>query len=139
MATGLTGRCLCGAVSFEAHGVDAEVHACHCRMCRTWSGAPLLASLVGSVSFQGEDDLVRYGSSDWAERGFCGRCGSNLFYRLIEADQYLMCMGAFDDQSEFRLAGEIYVDAKPPGYAFAGDHLRQTGEEFLASLEQPPA
>jgi hypothetical protein len=47
----------------------------------------------------------------------------------------MVSMGAFDDQSVFQLAGEIYVDAKPPGYAFAGDHPRQTGEEFLASMQ----
>jgi hypothetical protein len=43
-------------------------------------------------------------------------------------------MGAFDDESVFELVGEIYVDEKPPGYNFAGEHPRQTGAEFMASL-----
>ena len=46
-----------------------------------------------------------------------------------------MCVGAFDDASAFELVGEIYVDEKPPGYAFAGDHPRQTGEQFLVPTE----
>jgi len=95
----------------------------------------MLAASVGSVKFEGADKIKRYASSDWAERGFCADCGSNLFYRLKEADRYIMCTGAFDDQSPFELVGEIYVDEKPPGYAFAGDHPRQTGEEFLASMQ----
>jgi hypothetical protein len=41
----------------------------------------------------------------------------------------------FEDQSIFKLAGEIFIDENPGGYAFAGDHPRLTGEEFLASME----
>lgn len=129
-----SGKCLCGAVRFTAHEVERAVHGCHCNMCRAWAGAPLLATTVGSIEFEGDEHLVRYDSSDWGARGFCGRCGSNLFYHLKEPDQYMVCMGAFDDQAGFELAGEIYVDRKPPGYAFAGDHPRQTGDEFLASI-----
>lgn len=129
-----TGKCLCGKVTFTAENVDTHVHACHCSMCRHWSGGPLLAAQAGSVTFQGGEAIRRYDSSPWAERGFCAECGSSLFYRLKEADTYILCTGAFDDQSVFELAGEIYIDEKPPGYAFAGEHPRQTGEEFMASL-----
>lgn len=132
-----TGRCLCGAVTFEAEEVDPHVHGCHCSTCRGWSGGPMLAAEVGSVEFTGEASIRRYQSSAWAERGFCGECGSNLFYRLKEPDRYIMCTGAFDDQTPFKLVGEIYVDEKPPGYDFAGDHPRQTGAEFMASLQEP--
>ena len=130
-----TGKCLCGAVTFTADDVETHVHGCHCSMCRNWSGGPLLAASVGSIQFEGEEHIGRYSSSEWAERGFCARCGSNLFYRLKEADRYIVCTGAFDDQSPFELVGEIYIDEKPPGYEFAGDHPRQTGEEFMASLQ----
>lgn len=130
-----TGKCLCGAVTFSAEGVEAHLHACHCSMCRAWAGGPLLATSVSHVTFRGAEHIVRYDSSEWGARGFCGRCGSNLFYHLKPADQYMMSMGAFDDQAGFELAGEIYVDVKPPGYVFAGDHQRQTGAEFLASIQ----
>lgn len=131
-----TGKCLCGAVRFEAQEVDTHLHSCHCDMCRNWSGGPLLAAGVASVTFQGEERIKRYSSSEWAERGFCSECGSNLFYHLKEADRYILCMGAFDDESVFELVGEIYIDEKPKGYNFAGEHPRQTGEEFMASMQQ---
>jgi hypothetical protein len=108
-------------------------------MCRQWSGGPAFAAGVGKVSFEGEDNISRYESSAWAERGFCDRCGTNLFYRLKEADHYVMWMGTFDDQTPFKLAGEIFVDEKPAGYDLAGDHPRLTGEEFMASLQQNPS
>ena len=135
-----TGKCLCGAVTFSAKDVDPHVHACHCSMCRGWTGGPMMAASVGSIEFQGEDKIKIYSSSEWAERGFCTECGTSLFYRMKEPSMYIMATGTFDDPEQFKLAGEIYVDEKPSSYDFAGDHPRQTGEEFLASMGvQPPA
>ena len=130
-----TGSCLCGAVKFTAVDVSAEVHACHCTMCRRWSGGPGLAVNAGSLEFQQDAQLGLFASSDWAQRGFCQQCGTSLFYELTQPQQqYMVSMGTLDDQSDLVLSGEIFVDEKPPGYAFAGDHSRLTGEEFLASL-----
>ena len=131
-----SGHCLCGAVSYVAGEIDTDFHTCHCGMCRKWSGGPVFATSVGNVKFEGEENISRYDSSPWAERGFCNRCGSNLFYHLKEADHYVLWVGTFDDQTPFRLTGEIYIDDKPAGYDFAGDHPRMTGEEFLASFQQ---
>ncbi len=130
----MTGRCLCGAVTFSAEDVEPHIHACHCGMCRRWSGGPGMAVSVGSISFTGADELRTYDSSEWAERGFCGVCGSNLFYRLKEQDRYVVWNGALDDPTDFELTGEIYIDEKPSSYDFAGDHPRLTGQEFLKSV-----
>jgi hypothetical protein len=92
----------------------------------------MFAAAAEQVTFEGEDNLGRYASSDWAERGFCRRCGSHLFYYLKPDDLYSMCVGAFDDDSLFALAREIYVDNKPTGYAFAGDLERLTEAQVLA-------
>jgi hypothetical protein len=136
-ATGMpaTGRCLCGAVTFTAHDVDLGMHVCHCSMCRMWAGGPTFSVACSRVEFRGEEHVTRFASSEWAERGFCDRCGSNLFYRLVQRDQYILQMGSFDDQAAFRVASEIYVDDKPVGYDLAGTHPRMTGEAFLASLK----
>jgi hypothetical protein len=101
-------------------------------MCRRWSGGPVFATPVQSVTFEGADKLARYSSSDWAERGFCKLCGSHLFYYLKPNDQYFMCVGAFEESARFRLASELYVDRKPPGYALAGDLVRLTEADVLA-------
>jgi len=134
----MKGKCLCGAVTFTATNVDPEVHACHCSMCRAWTGGPALSVATQSVVFDNESELGRYASSPWAERGFCKQCGSSLFYRVTAADQYIVNIGAFPDVSPFHLASEIYVDEKPAGYSFAGDHPRMTGAEFLASIGMAP-
>ena len=133
-----TGQCVCGVISFTAEDVEPHFHSCHCSTCRRWGGGPAMAVPVGSVSFTGAEYISRYQSSEWAERGFCKQCGSNLFYHMTEPDSYMMWVGTFNDQTPFKLTGEIYIDAKPDSYAFAGDHPRQTEAEFLASIGLPP-
>ena len=130
--TTMTGKCLCGAVSFEAKGVETHHHACHCAMCRRWSGGPLFAAPVESVSFQGEEAIGVYESSTWAERAFCKACGSNLFYRVKQTGQHIISIGTFDDTEAFKLVGEIFIDQKPDGYNFAGDLPKKTEAEVFA-------
>ena len=128
----MTGRCLCGAVSFRAQDVDGGAISCHCDQCRRWTGTSMMGAEVGRVEFAGEEHIRRYDSSSWAERGFCRECGASLFYRHKAKDRYFVSLGMFDDQSSFRLAVEIYMEEKPPGYDFAGDHPRRTSTDSAA-------
>jgi hypothetical protein len=135
-----SGGCLCGAVRFTAGEVETDHHACHCGMCRRWSGgSALFAATAHGVTFESTASLGRYVSSDWAERGFCTTCGTTLFYFLRPTSMYAMCVGAFDDPSSFKLVREIFIDRKPAGYAFAGDHERWTEAETFARLTPPEA
>lgn len=124
-----SGQCQCGAVTFDAQEVKSDINACHCRMCQRMSGGIFITTTARGVSFEGEEHITRYRSSDWAERGFCKNCGTHLFYRILETDEFDMCVGVFDDQSEFVLALEIFIDRKPDAYALAGDHSRLTEAE----------
>ncbi|MEZ5825863.1 MAG: GFA family protein [Geminicoccaceae bacterium] len=126
-----TGSCLCGKVRFSAGAVETGHHVCHCGMCRKWAGGPVFAAMAHDVTFEGEEHVGVYASSEWAERGFCRHCGSNLFYRLKQNGQHIMATGLFDDPSIFRVTGEIFIDCKPPGYAIAGEHPRLTEKETL--------
>jgi hypothetical protein len=130
--TSITGKCLCGAVRYSAATAENHHHACHCSMCRRWSGGPVLASSVSELKLEGEEHVTRYSSSPWAQRGFCRQCGSHLFYYLVPFEMYMMCVGTFDDTTPFVLASEIFIDEKPAGYAFAGEHPRLTGAEAVA-------
>ncbi|MEC9376164.1 MAG: GFA family protein [Pseudomonadota bacterium] len=131
-----TGQCLCGAVTYIAKDVHYALHSCHCKMCQRWYGGPAFAAPVGSITFNGEEFIRRYNSSDWAERGFCKNCGTGLFFRMKETDRYFVGMGTFDDLALFKLSGEIYIEHKPSAYDFVGDHPRMTGEEFTAFMQK---
>lgn len=128
-----TGRCLCGKVTFTIAETVDEVGACHCDMCRRWTGGPLLAiHCKGPVAFKGEEHIVRYKSSDWAERGFCGTCGSHLFYYFVPAGEYIMSPGTLDDQSGLTFTSQVFIDEKPDWYAFANQTKNMTGPEVIA-------
>jgi hypothetical protein len=88
------------------------------------------------VKFDGEENVAVYRSSAWAERGFCSKCGTQLFYRILDSDEYDMCVGTFDDQSEFVLALEIFIDRKPDAYALVGEHTRLTEAETLEKYKE---
>jgi hypothetical protein len=107
-------------------------------MCRRWSGGTaFFAARSTGVTFGSRDRLATYASSTWAERGFCQQCGTTLFYFLKPTQTYMMSVGSFDDPSAFRLVREIFIDRKPQGYAFAGDHERWTEAETFARLTPP--
>jgi len=109
-------------------------------MCQRWSGgSPFFAVRTASVAFEGAENIGRYASSAWAERGFCKTCGSLLFYFLIPGATYMLSPGVFDDPSAFRLVLEIFVDRKSPGYALSGEHPRWTEAETFARLAPPKA
>ena len=133
------GQCLCGAVRFAVDSVDVHFHACQCAMCHRWGGGPFFAANVKGFALQSPaDDVGIYSSSDWAERTFCRRCGTSLYYRLKPADLYLVNIGCFDDQAQFTLGGEIFVDSACAAPALAGNHERLTEAETLARFGATP-
>lgn len=127
------GQCLCGAVKVTARTLVRRLVACHCGMCRKWGGGPFLAVSAGTdVSFEGEESITAYDSSQWAERGFCARCGTHLFYRLKDTRHYEMPVGLFDAVDGVAFTGQIYIDAKPGYYAFANQTKDMTEAEVVA-------
>ena len=79
------GSCLCGDLEFEATLPTQWVAHYHCTLCQRAHGAPVV-TWVGfeAAQVQVHDPQVRlqwYESTPAAERGFCRRCGTTLFFR----------------------------------------------------------
>ena len=83
------------------------------------------------VSFKGEENITVYNSSDWAERGFCKKCGSHLFYRLKESKQHMVPVGLFDEQEEFVFESQVFIDKKPAYYSFSNKTNDMTEAEIF--------
>ena len=140
-----SGSCLCNAVKYTA-AVPLEAGACHCSMCRKWAGGPLMAvHALGDVKFIGEESIQRFRSSEWAERGFCKNCGSNLFYYVrpregLPEGQYIFPTGTVDSPASFNFAQELFVDHAEDWYAFTSDSSRQelTEAEVFAMYGASP-
>lgn len=131
------GSCLCGAVRVVAKTKNSDVGVCHCTMCRKWGGGPLLVAECGSdVDFDGVESISTFGSSDWAERGFCRTCGTHLFYRLKQDAHYAIPVGLFEESNRWALAEQIFIDQKPSFYSFSEKTRDLTGEEALAQYSE---
>ncbi|EKV00423.1 hypothetical protein Lepto7375DRAFT_2537 [Leptolyngbya sp. PCC 7375] len=128
-----TGSCLCGAIQFTAKTINKHMGACHCHMCRKWNGGPLMAVSCGTeVAFEGAENISVFDSSEWAERGFCKKCGSHLFYRLKGNNEYSMLVGLFDDDSQFIFEHQVFIDKKPEFYNFSNKTENMTEAEVFA-------
>lgn len=137
MADRIRGHCLCGGVRFETEFKGAhEFGACHCSMCQRWNGGPGLAGEFVNTGFDSDETLRWFRSSDWAERGFCFTCGSNLFFRLVEVpDLWFIQIGCLDLLGDIALVEHIFIEDKPTHYDFADDAPRLSGAEFLARMK----
>lgn len=101
MDKGQSGGCLCGRVRFRTTGVLREVIFCHCSQCRRQSGLYVAATSLPAdrLEVTGMDHVTWYASSDFARRGFCGTCGTPLFWKPDAEARYAILAGAFDDPS----------------------------------------
>ncbi len=86
-------------------------------------------------SISNESLVTRYQSSEWAERGFCTKCGTHLFYYLKPANQYHFPIGLLDIGSNYKLTHQIFIDEKPGYYSFSNETHNMTGAEVFAHFE----
>jgi hypothetical protein len=78
-------QCLCGDVTLDATLPSKWVAHCHCSLCRrahgaafvTWVGMDTARCVIGDE----KQRLRWYVSTPGAERGFCGHCGTMMFFR----------------------------------------------------------
>lgn len=140
----LNGKCLCGAVSYTINKDQNEVGACHCAYCQAWSGGTFIGVQAGrdEATVSGEEHLTIFKSSEWAERAFCAKCGSSMFYRVTAPGpmqgEFHFGAGTLTDWSGLEMTSEIFIDSKPDAYAFAGERKTMTGAELMALFAPPP-
>jgi len=115
------GACLCGAVRYVVSGPLRAVIGCHCRQCRKTSGHHVAATAAPRDAVRiGDAGALRwFESSPGVRRGFCGRCGSNLFWDRASAPTLSIFAGALDDAPGLRMAGHIFCADKGAYYAIA--------------------
>ena len=115
------GSCLCSAVRFTVDGEIGQPNACHCTACRKQTGHYLASVDVPRTALQIErpEAVIWYQSSGKVRRGFCGLCGSTLFWDPVHHDWTAIAMGAFDGPTGARLSLHIHVADKGDYYEVA--------------------
>ena len=123
-----TGRCICGAVRYEVRGPLQDVLICHCEECRRWHG-----HISAFTAARREDLAVDDGralrwvdspaSDAHARRGFCGECGSSLFWDAPGRETISIAAGTLDGDGGLRVTGHIYVSERADYDALPDDGL----------------
>lgn len=113
-----TGGCLCGAVRYRVRGPLRPVVACHCTQCRKSSGHYVAATQAAAADMAIAGGTLRwFRSSEVAERGFCGACGSNLFWRRVGDPRISIMAGTLDGATGLRMESQIHAEAAGDYYA----------------------
>jgi hypothetical protein len=123
-----TGGCLCGGVRYQVHGDLRGVWACHCSQCRRSTGHIVAATQVSSedLVLTEQATLTWYRSSEEAERGFCVKCGSNLFWRMVAEGRprTSIMAGTLDAPTGLKLVMHIFVADKSDYYEIGDDAVQ---------------
>lgn len=114
----MKGGCLCSQVRFEADAPLREVFACHCSQCRKTSGHFWAATSVPLARFRLTEStgLRWFQSSTQARRGFCGNCGSSLFWEPVGEGRISIAAGALDGDTGLSITQHWCVEDKGDYY-----------------------
>jgi hypothetical protein len=134
----ITGRCLCGNVSYTSDADPVIQAVCHCSDCQRQSGSPFTV-VVGvprsSLSVDGDtlSSFTTIGEDHGGEtqRNFCAACGAPVFsVAAVAPELALIKAGSLDDASWLEPAVEVWTrSAQPWSPRF----------ESAASFERGPA
>ncbi len=120
-----TGACACGAVRYELTGEPTKVTFCHCSKCRRWHGH---VGAYFAVERSGFRLVEARGLRWWAaakavRRGFCGECGSSLFWDEDGEARLSVCAGTLDAPTGLTPKAHIFVGSKGDYYPLPDDGL----------------
>lgn len=120
------GSCLCGDVGFVAALPSQWVAHCHCSRCRrahgaafvTWAGFATEAVTIDDT----RSSLRWHVAAEGGARGFCGRCGSPMFFKSERWPGELhiaraLFLAPIDRAPQAHVFYETHVDWAPVGDA----------------------
>ena len=123
MSDNLSGRCMCGGVSYVIDGAGRDVWICHCDRCRRWTGHFTAATGCrrDQLRLIADDTLEWYHPDEWPDvaYGFCQRCGSSLFWKVVgdppkgaqeQLDRIAIWAGTLDPPTGLSTELEIYAE-----------------------------
>lgn len=118
----ITGRCLCGAITYSVDATPVWQGVCYCSNCQRQT-ATAFSAIVGvpsdAVTVEGRT-LASYktpsdGYQSTTERHFCSACGSPVFSTIESMPQVaFLKAGTIDDPAWFEPTAEIWTRSAQP-------------------------
>ena len=106
------GGCLCGRVRYTVRGPLRGILLCHCGQCRrvhSYVGA-FSSAARADIDLQGAESIVWF--AERGRRGFCGICGSSLFFEPAGEARLAISAGTLDQPTGLEVMGHEYVANK---------------------------
>ena len=122
-----TGGCLCEAVRYEIHGDLRGIVNCHCSKCRRFHGnfGAYTSIKFGNLVFVEKRGLKWFRSitdeTPNVQRGFCGECGSSLFWHPKDQERIAVAAGSLDDPANLQTIGHVWISQKCDFYEIYDD------------------
>lgn len=128
----ISGRCLCGSVSYECKEESGGGH-CHCIDCRRASGTGHCSHMIVSeadFSLTGEVKFFQKpaDSGNLIDRGFCPNCGSAIYSTNSGMPGMVFVRASsLDNLEDFKPQMVVYTDR-----AASWDHMDNSLPRFAA-------
>jgi hypothetical protein len=119
MSSSYTGGCACSAIRYEIGAEPLAAAQCHCRDCQRASGcghANILLFERSKVAVTGSPTYYEAvaDSGHMVARGFCDRCGSQVFTQPRRfSDRMGVTAGSLDDPEKFRPTIVVWTSRAP--------------------------
>ena len=118
----ITGRCLCGNITYSADAEPVVQVVCHCADCQRQTGGPFTVVVgVPREAFTVEGDtlgtFMTVGEDHGGEtqRSFCTACGAPVFSIAAALPELaLIKAGSLDDASWLEPTLEVWTDSAQP-------------------------
>ena len=129
--TKYSGSCVCGNVTYSANNLISVCY-CHCEQCRRMTGNFMAASQVqlDQIKITGEPKWFYVGKK--SRHGFCGVCGSQMFW-FNECNDYMsVTLGCVNDTKHLKPKQHIFTSEKAKYYDISDGY-----PQFLKWSKEP--
>ncbi|MBT5266829.1 MAG: GFA family protein [Rhodospirillaceae bacterium] len=116
----LSGKCLCGEISYETDAEPAVVANCHCTDCRAATGAAYATLMFvprDKVTIRGETKTFTHASESGSTmtKHFCPTCGSPMFTENTAREGVLGLRGGNVEQTDkVKPMRNVFLSSKIP-------------------------
>jgi hypothetical protein len=117
---GLTGRCLCGSITYALEGDPIATVICHCDHCQRQGGGAFSVNLIAhgsQLNISGElrtyTETGENADGEYVYRRFCGSCGSPIVSE-DRAGTVAVKVGTLDEKSTITPTIEVWCDDRQP-------------------------
>jgi hypothetical protein len=137
----LTGRCLCGAVTYRISAEPVVTRVCWCRACQHIAANGTVNVLVPTTVLESSGQLSEYlsiaDSGNEMRRRFCPRCGAHLFANSSARPQFTVVRaGTLDDPSAVLPTVNIWAGSAPD-WACLDSNLQRVEQQPIPPTVRP--